>query len=79
MPLNGVKGLEESVYYIDYENTRMINMNSNRMLDEQAAWLDNVLASNPNTWSIVTFHHPIYSSSDRKKNKELRKKWKPIL
>ena len=57
----------------------MINMNSNRMLDEQAAWLDNVLASNPKTWTIVTFHHPIYSSSDRKKNKELRKKWKPIL
>ena len=79
LPFNGVKGLEGSVYYIDYQNTRMINMNSNRMLDEQAAWLNDVLASNPKTWTIVTFHHPVYSSSERRNNKELRKKWKPIL
>jgi acid phosphatase type 7 len=61
LPENGVPGLEESSYYVDYQGVRMIMINSNDRLDEQAAWMDKLLSQNPNTWTVVTFHHPFYS------------------
>ena len=81
-PLNGPAGmeeLEETVYYIDYQGTRIISLNSNRFQEEQVAWLENVLANNPNKWTVVTYHHPMYSASDGRDNEELRGLWKPVF
>ena len=79
LPKNGPAGLEETVYFIDYQGARIISLNSNQDLAKQVNWLDNVLANNPNNWSFLTFHHPVYSASKNRNNKDLRELWKPII
>jgi len=78
-PENGPEGFEDQVYYTDYGNARIISLNSNRDIEAQAAWLDEVLSENPHTWSIVTFHHPVYSGSKGRYNEGVNQHWRPIL
>jgi 3',5'-cyclic AMP phosphodiesterase CpdA len=79
LPENGPKGLEETAYYVDYQGARIISLNSNEMQEEQVAWLVRVLTDNPNTWTICTFHHPIYSSAKDRDNPKLRALWQPVF
>ncbi|MSU79573.1 MAG: metallophosphoesterase family protein [Gemmataceae bacterium] len=79
LPANGPVGLEHCVYYLDIQGARIVCLNSNEKRAEQAAWLDRVLADNPNRWTIVTFHHPVMSSAFSRDNTDLRKRWLPIL
>jgi len=79
LPQNGPKGLEETVYYMDYQGARIIGLNSLENKEIQAKWLENVLKNNPNKWTIVTYHHPIYSASNGRDNKEWRETFKPIF
>ena len=79
LPANGPAGLEETVYYVDYQGTRIISLNSNERPRDQAAWLKAVLADNPNRWTVVTFHHPLYSATGGRDQDELRRFWQPIL
>jgi 3',5'-cyclic AMP phosphodiesterase CpdA len=79
LPENGVAGLEETNYYIDYQGVRIIALNSSRAKEAQAAWLERVLQDNPNRWTIVTFHHPIFSAARERDNPELRALWKPVF
>lgn len=78
-PENGPEGLEESCYTMTYHNLRVIAMNSNTMQEQQAIWLDGVLAENESEWVVCTFHHPIFSTGKGRDNPELRRLWKPIL
>lgn len=78
-PTNGPEGLEETAYYIDIQNVRIIALNSNEKQAEQVEWLESVLADNPNGWTIVTFHHPIYSAARGRDNAELRRLWQPVF
>ena len=71
--------LEETVYYIDYQGVRIVAMNSNREIEAQTKWLDKVLSRNPNRWTVLTFHHPIFSSGDGRDNALNRDSWKPII
>jgi hypothetical protein len=79
LPGNGVPGLEETNYYIDVQGVRMIALNSNERQQEQAEWLDRLLASNTQRWVIATFHHPIYSAARSRDNKALREMWQPVF
>ncbi len=79
LPNNGPAGLEHCVYYVDIQGVRIVCMNSNEKRAEQAAWLDSVLADNPNRWTVVAFHHPVKSSALSRDNTDLRKRWLPIL
>ena len=79
LPEGGIEGLEESVYYVDYQGARIISLNSNEKRDAQAPWLEHVLSDNPNRWTFITFHHPIYSTAEGRDNKGLRELWKPIF
>lgn len=80
LPGNGVAGLEESNYYADIQGVRMISLNSNERQAEQAEWLDQLLARpHSNRWTILTFHHPIYSSAKGRDNQKLRELWQPIF
>ncbi|QNG18173.1 metallophosphoesterase family protein [Rhodococcus triatomae] len=47
--------------------------------DLQARWLDAVLAENPNRWSVVTFHQPVFSATSGRDNTTLREAWVPVL
>ncbi len=85
LPKNGPEEFEETVYYLDYSDLRMISLNSQEIvLDEksmeiQRVWLEKVLAENTQKWTVITFHHPIYSSGTGRDNKEFREAFKPIF
>lgn len=79
LPENGPRGQEESSYFFDYQGVRFVCLNSNRMLVEQAVWLDSLLTNNPNKWTIASFHHPVFSSAGNRDNKQLRDLWKPVI
>lgn len=78
-PDNGPEGLKESVYYVDYQNLRVISLNSIERQQEQVAWLERVLAENDRTWTVVTFHYPMFSMARERSNEILRTAWKPVL
>jgi hypothetical protein len=79
LPTNGPEGLEETCYSFVYSNCRIVVLNSNLKLDEQAKWLDKTLKENTSPWVVCTFHHPIFSTANDRDNALLRKTWKPIL
>ncbi|WP_147676653.1 purple acid phosphatase family protein [Algibacter pacificus] len=79
LPENGPDGVKESAYYSDYQNVRIIGLNSMEKQKEQAIWLEEVLKYNPNKWTVITFHYPIYSSSAGRDNKRWRDLLKPIF
>jgi hypothetical protein len=89
LPENGpadAPTLNQEVYYVDYQGVRMISLNSNALEDEvpqairdaQLAWLEGVLRDNPNRWTMVTHHHPIYSTSKKRDNEWLRNQLRPL-
>ena len=77
-PENGPADLLETCYYLDIQGVRIVGMNSMEDYDQQAKWLDNILQNNPNRWTIVTHHHPVYSASAKRDNPEIRDAWQPI-
>ncbi|WP_339901307.1 metallophosphoesterase family protein [uncultured Cyclobacterium sp.] len=87
LPLNGPEGLEESVYYIDYKDMRLVVMNSlvalksPEELQKQSDYLERVLSDNPQKWTVVSFHHPFFTARDGRHGNypNLRNAWQPIL
>lgn len=82
LPENGPSGIEElreSAYYIDYQGARIVSLNSNEKQQEQGEWLRAILKDNPQRWTIVTFHHPVFSPAKNRDNAALREAWKPIF
>lgn len=78
-PPNGPAGLEETCYWLDIQGLRLVVLNSVEKRKEQAEWLEGVLRRNPARWTVVVFHHPIYSSARGRDNKELRELWQPLF
>jgi hypothetical protein len=79
LPENGPPGLEETCYHLDYQGVRLISLNTEERLAEQAAWLEGVLANNPNRWTVVTFHRPVYASGAGRDNPQVRQAWRPVF
>jgi len=79
LPENGITSLPESNYFFNYQGARFLILNSNEKIEEQAEWMKSNLADNPNQWTIVAFHHTIYSATNNRDHKELRNIWKPIF
>ncbi len=78
-PRNGPEGLEETAYYVDYQSLRVISLNSNERQAEQVTWLEHVLSENERLWTVVAFHHPIFSMAKDRDNPDLRNAWKPVF
>ncbi len=78
-PSNGPKGLDKTCYYVDYPNTRIIALDSNREIELKAEWLEKILAKKDKKWVIVTYHHPVFSASTGRDNPDLRLHWKPLF
>ncbi|MDQ1204387.1 metallophosphoesterase family protein [Microbacterium sp. SORGH_AS_0862] len=84
-PENGpeVGAHPETVYYVDYQGVRFISLNSNLQdadaMRTQSAWLDAVLTENSQPWTVVSFHHPVFSASGDRDNALIRDAWLPIL
>ncbi len=79
LPENGLPGLEETVYRIDYQGVRIVSLNSNEQQKRQVEWLESALADNPCAWTVVTFHHPVFSTARGRDNPEIRALWKPLF
>jgi 3',5'-cyclic AMP phosphodiesterase CpdA len=57
----------------------LIVINSNDRLAEQAAWMEPLLAANPSRWTIVAFHHPVYSAGRDRDDKETREAFQALF
>lgn len=85
MPKNGPEGFQDAVYFLDYQDLRVVSLNSQLiMLDSLAAitqrdWLEKTLASSKKTWNIVVMHHPVYSTAKNRENTILMEQFKPIF
>ena len=67
-PQNGPPDFLGRACYWDYQNTRIISLDSNGIQTipsalEQRKWLKSVLESTHQKWIIVIMHHPLYSTS----------------
>ncbi|WP_460854348.1 purple acid phosphatase family protein [Nocardiopsis coralliicola] len=81
--------LAETVTATDYQGVRFIGLNSNyrtaaplapgAWLDEQREWLEQALAEAPGKWTVVAFHHPVFSNSPGRDNGPLRDAWLDTL
>jgi len=89
LPTNGPGGMEETVYYLDHQGTRIIGLNSEaakmdeEVLNTQTEWLRSTLREAEKTgeirWTVVTFHHPMFSSGEGRNNEDLRAAWRPLF
>jgi hypothetical protein len=84
-PNNGPQPLQDTVYYTDFQGVRMIVLDSMQavqseaMAQLQAQWLRQVLSNNPNHWTVVTYHHPMFSVSLGRDNPALRQHWQGLF
>lgn len=89
LPGNGTgnEQLEGSVFYADIQGVRFISLNtmmmeeatSDSLIDTQKKWLEDTLANNPNKWTVVTMHHPVFSTKKGRYNEQVRTHFKPIF
>lgn len=79
LPENGLAELPESSYWYDIQGVRVVVLNSNVQQTEQAAWLHRTLASNPQRWTVVTFHHPVFSAAVNRDAKAWREVIQPVF
>lgn len=85
LPTNGPNGLEETCYQVNYSDVKVISLDAEQIdesahfAERQATWLDSILTNDPRPWTIITLHYPFYSTSPKRDNVELRKRFKPIV
>jgi acid phosphatase type 7 len=80
LPNNGPKELRPGqAHALRYGNALIVSLDSNRMLPEQAAWLDQTLAVTDARWKFVAYHHPAYSGTAGETNPMTRQHWSPIF
>lgn len=68
LPSEQLQGYQRTAYYFDYDNSRFIILNSNRIDmqyhyvidDYQLNWLENLLNNNGKTHNFVMFHVPAF-------------------
>jgi acid phosphatase type 7 len=75
----------ETNWYTDYQGLRLISIDSMQVdRDETArasivAWLDKLLANNPNRWTVIFLHFPLFSSEPGRDNPKVRAALKPLI
>lgn len=86
MPLNGPsEKFNNRIYFIDYQGVRFISVDSPAMLEDEedgkiiSEWLEKTLQANPNQWTVVFTHYPIYSCSMGRDKEKYRDEIKAIL
>lgn len=83
LPRNGPEGMEETVYHLEYQGMRLIALNTNlrdsARLARQTEWLETALADSDERWTLVTMHHPLFSSGEGRDNPDLRDRWTSLF
>ncbi len=80
----GAANIAKTAYWVDYQGVRFIGLNTNvqsipELMAKQTAWLEGLLKDNPNKWTVVTFHHPVYSNTGTRNNPVVRAQWGPLF
>jgi 3',5'-cyclic AMP phosphodiesterase CpdA len=93
LPANGpdIEEMSGQSYYVDYQGVRMVALDVNafanedfeaaakqRVQEKQLAWLNQVLGNNPNRWTIVVQHQPIYAVAKGREYAEMRAVLAPL-
>jgi predicted phosphodiesterase len=73
------ENLHETVYTTDYQDIRIIAVNSNTNLEDQTAYIEEKLKSSTAKWNIITCHHSVFSPAKGRDFEFARQNWKPIL
>jgi hypothetical protein len=73
------ESLHETVYTVDYQDIRIIVLNSNTALEEQTDYLEQQLKTSDAKWNIITCHHSVFSPAKGRDFQFARKNWKPLL
>ncbi|ANQ52209.1 metallophosphoesterase [Flammeovirga sp. MY04] len=73
------KDLHETVYAIDYQDVRIIVLNSNDKLEEQTKYIENQLKDCTAKWKIITCHHSVFAPAKGRNFQYARDYWKPLL
>lgn len=86
MPQNAPSSeYQNRFYWFDYQGVRFISLDSpvlnkgNKDIQTILNWLENVLQNNPNKWSVVFTHYPVYSCSAGRNSEAYRDLLRPIL
>ena len=86
LPRNGAGGehTRATTYWFDVQGVRVAVLDGTSALDlgsaqEQARWLDGVLQGNPNRWTIVLVHQPVYSPRGRQASDVLKRTLQPVI
>jgi hypothetical protein len=93
LPTNGpdIPEMVGQSYYMDYQGVRIVAVDVNafanedfetaavtRVREKQLAWLNQVLGQNPNHWTIVVQHQPIYAIAKGREYAEMRAALAPL-
>lgn len=79
--------LKGSCYFTDIQDVRIISLNT-QMIEEaitedcihhQVDWLHQTLKNNPQQWTCIVMHHPVYSTKKGRDNKKAREQLKPVF
>ena len=84
LPSNGVKPVEATTYYVDYQGVRFIILDGTAAIDlgsmeAQTKWLDQTLASSKANWNVVLFHQPVFTCARPNDTPEIKAAWKPVF
>lgn len=71
--------LHETIYTVDYQDVRIIVLNSNQRLPEQTKYIEQQLKNCSARWKIITSHHSVFSPAEGRDFEFARKHWKPLL
>ena len=71
--------LHETAYTVDYQDIRIIVLDSNSKHGDQRDYLERQLKNCTAKWKIVTCHHSIFSPVVKRDFKYGREQWKPLL
>jgi len=49
------------------------------IMEEQTAWLRDVLENNPQQWTVIIYHHPMFTAREDRHNYELQNQWRDLF
>lgn len=80
-----VEKLKETAWTVDYQGLRLISVDAplfhgdEAMRAEMVRWLDGLLANNPNRWTALFLHFPLFSIDPDRDNARVRDALKPLI
>jgi acid phosphatase type 7 len=79
LPRNAAPPNAERWYSFDYGDVHFVALDTEKVSEEQAAWLDRDLTENERPWTVVMGHRPPYSSGEHGGHEPFRRLFVPLL